>query len=104
MILPRKLIENVMYYHEMYERKTHTDVITVYWKQWWKIRTKYRFPRAIVAIADDGKTTFEATPGCIELLVQIHAKVNETFEDPDPEPTVTTKREGNVIQIERTET
>ncbi len=108
MILPREMIENVSHYHATFMASnrgaTAADSVTIYWKQWWKRRTKFDFPR-VMTTYDEVTTmaTYEAVPAYYEIIEQLRDHVEATY-DEDPEPPITTKKEGNVYTIERTKT
>ena len=104
-MLPKNLLEQVHHFHITYERKTQSDVITVWWKPWWKRKSIFKFPRSIASIDNDnGLYTYEAVPEYYASRDQLYQAIAETFEDPDPRDDITTKKEGNVTYINRTET
>lgn len=104
-MLPKNLIEQVHHFHVTHDRKIQSDVITIWWKPWWKFKSTFKFVRAITDIDQENNLyTYEATPEFMAFKQQLYSIIDDSYEDPEPKDRITTKKEGNVTYIDRTET
>jgi hypothetical protein len=72
MLLPEDIIRTVNYYHYStdYREFAIEDVVTIYFKPWWKLKKKYRF-RRIVHCDMFNNTFYTRSEECVELLNQL---------------------------------
>lgn len=78
MKLPKHKLEEIDFYfvNSVNNFPGYSDVITIHWKQWWKLRTKLSFLRSTKNIRyseelDDRIYTYVESRECAELRAQL---------------------------------